>query len=89
LALSAFTSNLVHLRVLSSRPCVCSETQSALCLSHARKGESKEVFFSAGPDTVATATDDGLEKAIHPGTYRVRVCLQPHTHALMLTAQAS
>jgi hypothetical protein len=45
---------------------------------HYLTGESKEIFFNTGPDTLAVATDGAMEKVVHPGIYQVR---RPHTRA--------
>ena len=46
---------------------------------HYLTGESKEIFFNTGPDTLAVATDGAMEKVVHPGIYQVRRA--PHSHA--------
>ncbi|ELR20723.1 betaxylosidase [Acanthamoeba castellanii str. Neff] len=37
---------------------------------HLNPGESKEIFFNTGPDTLAVATDGAMEKVVHPGIYQ-------------------
>jgi hypothetical protein len=43
-------------------------------------GESKEIFFNTGPDTLAVATDGAMEKVVHPGIYQVRAHSRAASH---------